>query len=153
MNRGREAARLHILPQLWARNIWSWKPGIEKPFLRKDGGSEILVIHPQMPAMRLICGGLPELLFCDNESNSGRLWGHKTKGYFKDGINDYVAQGKHDAINPEAVGTKAAAHYPLIVAGGGSVRLQLRLRPDNASGGLDDFDAVLQRRRDEADEF
>jgi len=46
-----------------------------------------------MPAMRLACGGLPELLFCENETNSGRLWGHKTKGYFKDCINDYVAHG------------------------------------------------------------
>src|SRR5215831_2045458 len=52
---------------------------------------------------------------------------------------------KHDAINPEAVGTKAAAHYPLIVAGGRSVRLQLRLRPHNGSGGLGDFDAVLDK--------
>ena len=30
-NRGRDAAALHILPQLWARNIWSWKPGSRSP--------------------------------------------------------------------------------------------------------------------------
>src|ERR1044071_5766230 len=36
-NRGGDAAVLHLLPQLWFRNIWSWKPGIDKPVLRRDG--------------------------------------------------------------------------------------------------------------------
>src|SRR5690242_6351077 len=152
-NRGTEPAVLHIMPQLWARNIWSWKPGIEKAILRKDGNAEILAIHPQMPAMRLVCDGAPEFLFCDNESNSRRLWGSEARGYFKDGINDYVVGGNRGAVNPQEIGTKAAAHYRLIIDGGGSVRLRLRLRPDGALGGLDDFDEIFDRRRTEADEF
>ena len=32
-NRGPEAARLHVLPQLWFRNIWSWRPEFNKPKL------------------------------------------------------------------------------------------------------------------------
>src|SRR6476646_8181373 len=32
-NRGPEAARLHVLPQLWVRNIWSWRPEFNKPSL------------------------------------------------------------------------------------------------------------------------
>jgi hypothetical protein len=152
-NRGTEPAVLHIIPQLWARNIWSWKPGIEKAILRKDGNAEILAIHPQMPAMRLVCDGAPEFLFCDNESNSRRLWGSEARGYFKDGINDYVVGGNRGAVNPQEIGTKAAAHYRLIIDGGGSVRLRLRLRPDGALGGLDDFDEIFDRRRAEADEF
>ena len=108
INRGSEAAPLHILPQLWARNIWSWKNGVEKPLLRQDGAGEIVAIHPQIPAMRLICDGMPELLFCENESNSRRLWGSEARGYFKDGINDYVVAGDRDAVNPEAIGPKAA---------------------------------------------
>ncbi len=73
-NRGSEAAPLHILPQLWARNIWSWKPGIEKPVLRRDRDAEILASHPHLASMRLVCDGAPELLFCDNETNTNRLW-------------------------------------------------------------------------------
>src|ERR1700732_3968391 len=30
-NRAAEAAGLHVLPQLWARNTWSWKPDSMKP--------------------------------------------------------------------------------------------------------------------------
>ena len=26
VNRGPDAAPLHVLPQLWSRNIWSWSP-------------------------------------------------------------------------------------------------------------------------------
>ena len=38
--------------------------------------------------------------------------------YFKDGINDYVVDGKLDAINPAQTGTKAAAQYTLHVPAG-----------------------------------
>jgi hypothetical protein len=152
-NRGGEEAVLHIIPQLWARNTWSWKPGSEKPVLQPDGASEILATHPQMPPMRLVCDGAPELLFCDNESNTNRLWGRHSAGFFKDGINDYVVQGNRDAINPAEVGTKAGARYRLVIAGGGSIRLRLRLAPENAKRSLRDFDTILEGRRADADEY
>jgi hypothetical protein len=152
-NRGGARAAVHLLPQLWARNIWSWKPGVEKPVLRRDGATEIVARHPQMPSMRLVCDGAPELLFCDNESNAGRLWGQAGRGYFKDGINDCVVNGRQDAVNPDGIGTKAAAHYRLALGTGESARLRLRFRPDQTMGGLDDFDAIMALRRNEADEF
>ncbi len=152
-NRGNDEAVLHVIPQLWARNTWSWKPGSEKPVLRRIGASEILATHPQMPPMRMVCDGTPELLFCDNESNTDRLWGHRTPGFFKDGINDYIVQGRRDAVNPAEFGTKAGVRYRLIVAGGGSVRLRIRLMPGDAKGSLRDFDKILDRGRAEADQF
>ncbi|HME22049.1 MAG TPA: glucosidase [Acetobacteraceae bacterium] len=151
-NRGRDAAPLHILPQIWARNIWSWKPGVEKPTLRRTGAAQIVVTHPHLPAMRLICDGAPELLFCDNESNAGRLWRQSAPGHYKDGINDFVVDGRRDAVDPGAVGTKVAAHYCMTVSGGTAVRVRLRLTAD-ASAGFDDFDWVLAQRRAEADAF
>src|SRR6266851_5182169 len=117
-NRGSEEAPLHIIPQLWARNTWSWKPGAAKPVLRRVGASEIVATHPQMPAMRLVCDGAPELLFCDNESNAGRLWGCERSGYPKDAINDFVVAGDRTAVNPDRFGTKAAAHYRFNVPAG-----------------------------------
>ena len=36
-NRGPEAAHLHVLPQLWARNIWSWQPDSMRPQLVARG--------------------------------------------------------------------------------------------------------------------
>jgi hypothetical protein len=32
-NRAAEPAPLHVLPQLWARNTWSWKPDSIRPQL------------------------------------------------------------------------------------------------------------------------
>jgi hypothetical protein len=149
-----EAAKLHVLPQLWARNIWSWQPHVPKPLLRADEDGAIAVEHPQLPPLRLYCEGRPELLFCENETNFWRLYGiNSAAGTCKDGINDYIVCGDRTAVNPERVGTKAAAHYHLDLAAGESARLRLRLAPAEASAGLADFDRVLSRRRAEADEF
>ena len=148
-----EAAKLHVLPQLWARNIWSWQPHAPKPLLRADEDGAIAVEHPQLPPLRLYCEGRPELLFCENETNFSRLYGINSAGTCKDGINDYIVCGDRTAVNPERVGTKAATHYHLDLAAGESVRLRLRLAPAEASAGLADFDRVLFRRRAEADEF
>jgi Glycosyl hydrolase family 63 C-terminal domain len=153
-NRAGEAAALHVLPQLWARNIWSWKPGAHRPRLHAGADGMIAVDHPQFAAMQLSYEGRPELLFCDNETNVRRLWGmNSAAGFFKDGVNDYIVYGDKTAVNPERVGTKAAAHYRLDLAAGESARLRLRLAPAETSAGLADFDRVLSRRRAEADEF
>ncbi len=95
--------------------------------------------------------GSPELLFCDNESNALRLWGHERVGYPKDSINDYIVGGHDAAVNPARVGTKVAAHYRFTVPAGGQVSVRVRLTANGA--GLDDFDAVMQQRRAETDEF
>ena len=153
-NRARVDAPLCVLPQLWARNIWSWKPDVPKPRLIARGDNAISVDHPQLAPLQLFCEGRPEFLFCENETNVRRLWGMEAPGrYFKDGINDYVVNGDHAAVNPDRRGTKAAALYRLTLPAGGDVRLRLRLAPDHAAAGLEDFDAVMRRRRAEADKF
>jgi Glycosyl hydrolase family 63 C-terminal domain len=153
-NRAAAEASLHVLPQLWARNIWSWKPDSEKPRLIARGDHSISVDHPLLPALQLVCEGRPEFLFCENETNVRRLWGIEAPDrYFKDGINDYVVGGDRAAVNPDRRGTKAAAVYHLTLPAGGTARLRLRLAPDHAAAGLEDFDAVVRRRRAEADEF
>ena len=150
-NRGPEAAPLHLIPQLWARNIWTWDRGIAKPRLGADGDNAVSVEHPNLPPLRLVCDGAPELLFCDNESNAHRLWGFVRAGFPKDAVNDFVVAGDRAAVNPGRCGTKAAAHYRFSVPEGGQVRVRARLSGDG--GGFGDFAAVMKRRRAEADEF
>ena len=153
-NRAADPAQLHVLPQLWARNFWSWQPDSMKPRLLARGGNAISVDHPELPPMRLTCDGRPEFLFCENETNTRRLWGMEASGqYFKDGINDYVVGGNRDAVNPARLGTKAAAHYRLNLPAGGSAKLRLRLSAEHMASGFDDFDQVFERRRAEAGEF
>jgi mannosylglycerate hydrolase MGH1-like protein len=152
-NRANDDAVLHVLPQLWARNIWSWRSDSMKPRILYRGGS-VSVDHPLLPPMHLACDGRPEFLFCDNETNIRRLWRMTAPDqYFKDGINDYIVGGDRNAVNPAQLGTKLAAHYSMSLAGNGSARLRLRLARDGEASGFADFDEIFRRRRAEADEF
>src|SRR5207248_1350680 len=73
-------------------------------------------------------------------------------------INEYVVQGNLDAVNPQRVGTKAAAHYPLTLAAGASATMRLRLTDVDFSQRAvspfgADFEKIATQRQYEADEF
>ena len=73
-------------------------------------------------------GVLPELLFCENETNAPRLFGAPaTTPYPKDGINDHVVSGA-GTVNPDRTGTRCAFWYRLTVLPGQTAELRLRLR-------------------------
>ena len=156
-NRGPEAATLHVLPNLWFRNTWTWWPDQRKPMLRAPEGTvgRIAASHPELGKLALSCEGDPRLLFTENETNNERLFGSpNTARYVKDAINDYVVAGKQDAINPANTGTKAAAHYTLNVGAGATSVIRLRL--NDASSGSPfgaEFEATLEQRHREADAF
>ena len=159
-NRGPEAAELHLLPTLWYRNTWSWdRGGPERPTLSPGDDRRHTVIaaeHPSLGARWLYCEGGPELLFTENDTNTARLFDVPTaRPYVKDSIGDYVVGGKKDAVNPERLGTKAAAYYRLRVGSGQSVVTRLRLcnTPLPAGPFGEDFDTVFGQRVREADEF
>ena len=120
-NRGPEAARLRVLPTLWFRNTWSWDADQPKPLLREAGPGVIQATHHELGEYWLLCDGARELLFTENESNAGRLWGQPNASpYVKDAFHAYIISGRHEAVNPAKVGTKAAAHYVFDVPAGGS---------------------------------
>jgi hypothetical protein len=103
-------------------------------------------------------GPLPELLFCDNETDAVALFGvaANPSPFPKDGINRLVIDGDDSALNPAGVGTKLAFRYQIAsVAPGASVTVQLRLRADAlpAHPFGTSFDAVFADRQGEADEF
>jgi Glycosyl hydrolase family 63 C-terminal domain len=153
-NRGPAAAELHLLPQLWFRNTWSWRPGARTPEIRVHAPSVLAAVHPTWSDHYLHVDGNAELLFCDNETNARRLFGQKNPlGYFKDGFHDHVIRGRRDATNPQQTGTKAAAHYRLVVPAGGSVSVRLRLTPDHRAEAFLHFDAHFTKRKREADEY
>ena len=126
-NRGGEGATLHVLPQLWFRNTWSWAAGSEKPSLVAQADGSIAAQHASLGAYQLYAEPKHDLLFCDNETNVQRLYAVKAAGYFKDAFHEYIVQGNRDAVNSQRRGTKAAVHYVLRVAGGGGAS-QIRLR-------------------------
>jgi hypothetical protein len=153
INRGPDAARLWLLPQLWARNIWSWSDKNQRPVVRAVSADEATLTHPGVADMRLSVEPDAQLLFCDNDTNGGRLFGEAEPGYFKDGIDDYLVHGRKDAVNPDRTGTKVAALHALSLAPGAEHVVRLRLRAGAAIDAFADFDALFAARRDEADAF
>ncbi len=160
VNRGPETAELTVLPTLWFRNTWSWGLDVRRPRLRKGESvgswSTVEFTHDHYGSRRLLCDGHPDLLFTENESNSRALWGDPDgPRYAKDGINDYVVQGNKAAVNPDRVGSKAAAHYVLTLGPGERQAVRLRLTDESANETVtrDMFDAIFAARRAEADEF
>jgi hypothetical protein len=153
-NRGKEAARLQLLPTLWFRNTWSWGDEGDKPVLREKGGA-IVASHPELGDYTLSCGGAPELLFTENETNVQKLWGQpNATPYVKDAFHRYVVSGEKGAVNPAKTGTKAAARYLLDVPPGGSQSVQLRLAKGAAAKSFGrPFQEAMRKGLFEADEF
>lgn len=154
-NRGPDTAPLHVLPTIWFRNTWAWGRDDRRPLLSAGPDNSIIADHAGRGRMWLAADGAPDLVFCDNESNTERLWGTpNTVPFPKDGINDRVVSGAA-TVNPAATGTKAAAWYRLEVPAGAIATLRLRLSqsPPGRETFGGPFDDVLECRRAEADAF
>src|SRR5262245_32112793 len=166
-NRGPEPATLQVLPTVWFRNVWSWGGQAPRSVLRQGAtsvaGGVITATHPDLGERFLYIDDAAELLFTENETNFQRLFGVPNRTpYVKDGIHDYIIHGRQNAVNAERTGTKASAHAPLTVGAGESRTLRLRLSEvaptgwatkDGPSGPFVAFDALMEARRREADEF
>jgi Mannosylglycerate hydrolase MGH1-like glycoside hydrolase domain len=153
-NRGPEAAELHVLPTLWFRNTWSWETGVTKPVLGAIDEDKIYASHPELGGYTLQCEGAEELLFTENETNTGLLWGHPSASpYVKDGFHRYLISGAANAVNPSKTGTKAAAHYRLQVPAGGSRVVRLRLNVKATRDAFSTFDQIFISRLTDANEF
>jgi hypothetical protein len=168
-NRGPEPATLHVLPTLWFRNEWSWHTDRARPSLRQVAATPargvVHTAHPVIGEHYLYCEGDAPLLFTENETNTQRIFGVPNRSPFvKDGINNFVVHGQEGTVNPAKTGTKVAAHYRVAVGPGESCAIRLRLsdvapaalaRANGAEGSPfgDAFDAVMEARRQEADEF
>jgi hypothetical protein len=158
-NRGPEAAPIHLLPIIWFRNTWSWGYSDQRPTLKKIDSSRanavLAVDHPAYGPRWLYCQNGPEVLFCDNDTNTKRLYGYDGPRYPKDAINDYVVNGKHEAVNPALIGTKAAARYTRTLSPGETATIKLRLSDKQLGANAFDgeFDRIFAVRQLAADDF
>jgi hypothetical protein len=154
-NRGPEPAVLHLLPQLWFRNTWSWRPSrLPKPLITQAGKKTLRARHRGLGAYFLHSDLDGEQLFCENETNRHRVFGTEpVAGYFKDAFHDYVLRREHSAVNPRMQGTKAGFLYVLNVPAGGQCQVRLRLSNRNVAGLFDEFDQIVKARLAEADLF
>ena len=152
-NHAPDAQTIHLLPSLWFRNTWAWDNS-KKSSLQAHSSDMIAASHEHLGKMWLYCPESKELIFTENETNYQRLFGTANSAkYLKDGINDYIVNGKA-SVNPQQQGTKAAAHYELAIASGETkvVRLRLSDIPPDAVVLRTEEDIIALRLR-EANEF
>ncbi len=152
-NRGPDVAVLHVVPQIWFRNTWSWEKGSPRPALMLEPDGSVSARHPQLGEYRIYAQGNPSWLFCDNETNAPRLYGGTLAGYFKDAVQECIVQGNGKAVNPEKTGTKAGAHFEFTVPSGRAATVRVRLSASRAERPFEKFDELFNRRRAEADDF
>ncbi|MTD12668.1 glucosidase [Nakamurella sp. YIM 132087] len=162
-NHGPETAPLHVLPQVWFRNTWSWGRDDRTPDLQpldpRLVGLDLRAVecrHSFLGRYVLTAEGSPEVLVCANETNAMVLFGdpENPTEYTKDGIGRRVVHGETGAVHSGS-GTKAAFWYQVELDPGASARFRLRLSmndPEPTTFGPA-FDAVMADRSDEADEF
>lgn len=119
-NRGPEPADLHIIPQLWFRNTWSWpkeRPtGKDMPNMKAKSDNTVQIDHATLgrfychlnespgpiepikrgrgqPNQPIVVeeSVTPELMFTHNETNFKRLYGGQNQvPYVKDAFHDHI---------------------------------------------------------------
>ncbi len=165
INRGSLPVPLHIIPQLWFRNQWSW--GTQKlgePIITNISKEENTLClladdselsspanlafdyHLKKRYLYASSPGAALLLFTDNEDA-------KEHPFSKDAFHRAIVAGEN-SINPAEEGTKAGIHYCFeSIASEESVVVYLRLTDHSCVDALAEAEKVINLRRMEADEF
>jgi hypothetical protein len=160
-NRGSAAAPLHVVPQLWFRNEWSWSSGQPHGTIAPAAGApgRYVANHPKTGTYVLCCAGEPPGLFVENETNHQELYGVPSRQpYVKDGIDRAIVRGERDATNPANTGSKLGLHYVRSLGPGETWTILLRLyQPGEAIDenlAIDEtLDATFRERKWESDRF
>ncbi|QDT12391.1 MGH1-like glycoside hydrolase domain-containing protein [Planctomycetes bacterium K23_9] len=177
-NRGPVAAVVHLLPQLFYRNTWTWEctdEGCTMPPTMQLVDGVVKTHHETLDEFWYACdqpeamGGW-QWLFTDNETNQQLHPGLPSESEFsKDAFHRYVVEGEVKAVNPKQKGTKCAPYGFQKLEAGQSTVVRLRLTSkadsfitetcnsdtkhfhDQAFG--ESFDQGFQSRLDDANEF
>ena len=172
-NRGPVAAPLHIIPQVWFRNTWSWQKEADprtKPSIKQIApltaqtthstlGHQFIQLSPSPGVGNSDADVQPTMLFTENDTNLNKLYGVKnTQPFVKDAFHRYIVDRERGAVNPRMRGTKSGAWYAFDedegIPPGECAVVRFRVSK-KYEGYLDEehFDEVIEKRRIEADDF
>lgn len=156
-NRSNHNAPLTVLPTVWFRNTWDWgyDEYEEKPILKAINDQKVEVKHRLFDPMWVYFKEADQLIFCENETNLEKVFGKDNESEFlKDGINEYIINGKKDAVNKYMSGTKMSAKYSKIIKAGSSVEYYFRFcDQDNLENPLQDAEETFETAKKDADDF
>lgn len=153
INRAAKKAKLNFVPQIWFRNTWAWGYNFKKPQLQGSNQNFINIHHDQLGKYRFYFDGEPEVLFCENETNSNRLFESELKGVFKDGINDFIVHNKSGTLNSFSAGTKAGLNYSIELKKHESKEFFFRLSNKLNRKPFEDASQIFDEAQKNADNF
>ena len=153
INRSAQPAPYWLIPQLTARNDWSWDREAAKPEFRLKGGCVVVqTTHYGQRYLAFDAATTP--MFTNNLSNEALLFGAPNASpYVKDAFHRCIIGGDAQACNPEMVGTKVGFLASGDLPPGASCSLRFRFTPTPLDDPFSDFDRVFSARIKEADEF
>lgn len=169
-NRGDRSSPLHIIPQLWFRNTWSWgkeplkTPNIslissDKNGITLEADDRDSPMLPNLPVpytlgkFYLNCEAGGKTIFTNNETNFERLYNQPNKSpYVKDAFHENIIRNAN-SVNPQNFGTKAGVHYKFDVPAKESVSVTLTLSSDKDQNLIKEAEKTIRTRKVEADQF
>jgi len=152
-NKSPNDAPINIIPTIWFRNTWSWGYDDYKPILKAKNNNSILISHREFPSMSLYSRRHAPSMFCENDTNINKLFNKKSRGVFKDGINDFIVHNNEKALSKKRTGTKAGFNYDMVIPANTVVTTELRLCAETKEDPFKDFDEIFNTRIAEANEY
>lgn len=154
VNKSETSVPLVLLPTVWFRNTWNWGYDDYKPQLRSQDSSCIEIRHQDLEIKNLYTREPAQVLFCDNETNSERIYqSSNASNYCKDGINDFIINGNSGSVNPEHVGTKASFFINENFKAKETKTYEFRMSDKKLEKPFEDFEETFSKRQKESDEF
>ncbi len=154
INRGPDPAPLHLLPQLFFANHWSWRENHPKPTMRNYGPNRVVAEHRMLGHYTFHTEDGAEILFCENETNPRVIGLAADKGVYKDGFHERIVDGRETSVLDDGPATKCAVWHTHVLEPGESWTIRVRLvRGEPIIPPFAGFDAIVDARRAEADRF
>ncbi len=159
-NRGPDEATIHLIPQLWFRNTWSWgdataaRPVIAPQPPAEGSAWTVKAAHAELGEMFLHGADQADaLLYTENDTNHEALWGTPLeRGYAKDGFHRRIVHDDKAATNASG-GTRFAAWTRRRVQAGQKTTINLLLTKTPGEAPFAGSEVVFSSRRAEADVY
>ena len=141
-NRGPEEAAIHVLPQVWFRNTWSWFTDRPKPSLER-AGDDVVATHEMLGAYTIHFEGPDEIKFCENETNIGKTVRGRRDRTFAQGRFPRLSGGRSQARGRLTQGHQGGRHLSAHRCGG-----RQHHHPGQAEPGADQARTLRRFRAD-----
>ena len=127
INRGPEAAELHLLPTLWFRNTWSWNPESERPWLRRgepiEGIIPVELHHPYYGNRWLYCRGNARAAFHGERNQQPASFRRGERFVPRQGWNQRLHRPRRRGSGERrGIGDESGCHYRLKIGAGAEHR-------------------------------